>query len=482
MKGKWYSVAPARDHSSAWLDFPDGVLFEMPDRSLSESFILDIPLDSPVPIELPQYVALNANNDRRCYFVDDYEILYNVDRNAVVRCFLAEDDLMSAIMNGFTVRGDVAVLPTTTNGIVTKANFDLYPTIATSYPSEGGIYNEFQRTTTVVVYTIQIEGAERYGAVYHAGVDNVRDLRSYWQDFAGGMVGSYAVQRFVGAWICPYNKVSACDVSSVASGVTIGSHTWSVFGSTVIGAPISERTGALHSSNTYHPTGFETIRVGNAMTNITISTGLPVTINYSIQVSPTEDGVIQTLEVNGSRVNLTESASVPISVFVAKDKTALATLNNTLATVGNAVRLGVSLYTGNGPGAYNALQSTVGGITTEYNNVISSFSQNGQALMSVSQNLNNSTTFLGVVGVSVLASTSDYDYLDSCAREYGYTVVGFGLLEFYFLSMSNWFFQGRVQITNARIGIPNSPIAVNRSISTKNLPGYFARGIYFYTP
>lgn len=481
MVGFWFPLAPARDHSSAWLDYPQGTRFTMPDRSLSSSLILDIPMESPAPLEFPQYVQLDANNDRRCYFVDDYEMLWNGTNNAVMRCTLTEDDLMTAIEQGFIVRGDVAVLPTTTYGTVTRANFDLYPTIATAYPS-GDIYSEYQRTTTVVVYTVQVDGTERYGAVYHAGVDNVSDLRAYWYDFSGGTVGSYAIQRFVGAWICPYNKVAGCDPGSVASGVRIGDHTWSVFGATVIGAPTSERTGSLHASNTYLPQGFETVRIGNAMTNVTVSTGLPITINYSIQVSPTEDGVIQVLEVNGARVNLTESTSVPISVFVAKDKTALATLNNTLATVGNAVRLGVSLYTGNASGAYNSLQNVVGGISTEYNNVISSFSQNGQALIAVSQNLNNTTTFLGVVGVSTLASTSDTDYLDACAREYGYTVTNFGLLEFNFLSPVNWYLQGKIQIYNARVSLPSTVTAVRRSITAKNLSAYFARGIYFYTP
>lgn len=481
MTGYWYSDSPARDHSSAWLDYPaKGVRFTIPDLALQNSMQIDIPVDSD-PLELPQYVQLNANNDRRCYFVDDYLMLWGngTSKASVMRLTLTLDDLMTAIENGFVVRGDTAVLPTV-QGTCTRVNYEVFPTIAGSYPS-GTIYSSLQRTTTLVVCTTIVDGEEVYSAFYHDGTDNFSDLNKYWLDFRGGMVGSAPIQRIIGAWIIPYEKVQQID-RGIAAGMTIGSHTWSVFGATLstIGNAESFLSGAATWSFTYRPSGVQTLRFGNNMANITVTTGLPITFNYSLSITPTEDGVIQTIEVNGERLNITESTTVALNTVVKLDKQQTAVINNTLSAIGNVVS-GVSSMMVSPATLPSSINAIAQNIQNRYNNIVSNYSQNGQAALAVSQNLNNEFVFLGAVGVSNLIWTSDTDYRNSCEKQYGYTCTNFGLLEFYTFSPSNFYSTGFVQIPNARISVQQYG-AYKRSISAKNLPAYFARGIYFYTP
>lgn len=484
MYGIWYSESPPRDGSSCWLDYPsDGTRFTLSKNiSLSKTMTIDISLDSPEPLRLPQYVLLVADKDRRAFFVDDYHILWDGTQNAIARCELVQDNLMTAIEQGFVVRGNVGIFPVTNLGTVQKANFDVYPTIATSYPG-GTFYNEFQRTTTVIVYTLTVGDHEIYQVAYHPPVDNFIDLTDYWDCLEYGTVGGANISRFIGAWIAPFNKVKYADGSHGEATVKIGPSTWHQFGNQLSSSEsVISHFGAIHSSNTYAPDGVETLRIGNAMTNVTVTTGMPITINYGLSISPSEEGVIQTLEVNGTRLNLTESTSVPLRVTVGRDITELQSLNNTLSAFGSIVQIGAGVAARNPIGALSGVTSLTATATAEAINTTAVFTQNGQASLAVSQNLNNETTFLGAVGIAKLAWTSDADYISACEHEYGYTITNFGLIEFFFLSPKNWFYEGFVQISHPRISYYTDSAAIMRAVSAKDIASYLERGVYFYYP
>lgn len=480
MIGYWYSDSPPRDHSSAWLDYPaDGVRFTIPDLSLQNNMVIDIPIDDN-PTRFPQYVFLNANNDRRCYFVDDYLMMWRDTLQPCMRLTLSIDDLGSAVENGFIIRGMTAVMPTYSEGTCVRANFDPYPTIAGSYPTNGNIYSSLQRTTTVVICTTKASSEEIYSVFFHAAVDNFSDLNNYWLDFREGTVGSAPIQRIVGAWIVPYEKVLQIS-RGISSQVKIGNNMWSIFGATTssIGNYESFLSGSNTWSFTYRPSGIETLRFGNNMANITVTTGLPITFNYTLSITPTEDGVIQTIEVNGERLNITDSTTVALNTVVARDKQQLAVLNNTLSAVGNIVS-GIPKMT-TPSGVVAGVTAVAQNIQNRYTNIVSNFSQNGQAACAVSQNLNNEFVFLGAVGVAKLLWCSDTDYINACEHQYGYTITNFGLLEFSTFSPKNYYLEGFLQIPNARISVQQFG-AYKRAISAKNLATYFNRGIYFYTP